>query len=71
MEQYLKIFIDNVYPEFINKYLTTNTLKRLKHVTQFCGCDYTKLYSPLFKYKRYDHSLVVAHMTCHLNNDKK
>ena len=24
------------------------TLERLKDVTQFCGCDYTKLSSPLF-----------------------
>lgn len=71
MDQYLNIFIDNNYPTFIDKYLTTNTLKRLKHVTQFCGCDYTNLYSPLFKYTRFDHSLVVAHMTWHFTHDKK
>lgn len=71
MNQYLNIFIDNDYPEFIDKYLTTNTLTRLKHITQFCGCDYTKLYSPLFKYTRFDHSVVVAHMTWHFTHDKK
>ncbi len=71
MDQYLNIFIDNNYPTFIDKYLTTNTLKRLKHVTQFCGCDYTNLYSPLFKYTRFDHSLVVAHITWHFTHDKK
>ena len=71
MNQYLNIFIDNNYPDFINKYLTTSTLNRLKHITQFCGCDYTNLYSPLFKYTRFDHSLVVAHMTWHFTHDKK
>ncbi len=71
MNQYINIFIDNDYPIFIDKYLTTDTLIRLKHVTQFCGCDYTKLYSPLFKYTRFDHGLVVAHMTWHFTHDKK
>lgn len=71
MDQYINIFIDDDYPAFIDKYLATNTLSRLKHVTQFCGCDYTKLYSPLFKYTRFDHSLVVAHMTWHFTHDKK
>lgn len=71
MEDYLKIFIDREYPSFIDKYLNTSTLSRLKNVTQFCGCDYTKLYHPLFLYTRYDHSLVVAHMTWHFTHDKK
>lgn len=71
MNSYLDLFIDDEYPSFIDKYLTTDTLNRLKYVTQFCGCDYTKLYSPLFKYTRFDHSLVVAHMTWHFTHDKK
>lgn len=71
MEQYINIFVDESYPDFIDKYLTTKTLTRLKYVTQFCGCDYTKMYSPLFLYTRFDHSLVVAHMTWHFTHDKK
>lgn len=71
MKEYLNIFIDKDYPDFIDKYLETKTLKRLKDITQFCGCDYTKLYSPLFTYTRYFHSLVVAHMTWHFTRDKK
>lgn len=71
MNKYLNIFIDDEYPTFLDKYLITDTLKRLKHITQFCGCDYTKLYSPLFTYTRFDHSLVVAHMTWHFTHDKK
>lgn len=71
MEQYLNIFIDEDRPTFLDKYLTTETLKRLKYVTQFCGCDYTKLYSPLFLYTRFDHSLIVAHMVWHFTHDKR
>lgn len=71
MNDYLKIFIDAEYPDFLDKYLKTKTMERLKYITQFCGCDYTKLYSPLFLYTRFDHSLVVAHMTWHFTHDKE
>ncbi len=70
VNNYLSLFIDDDYPYFIDKYLNTKTLNRIKNVTQFCGCDYTKLYSPLFLYTRFDHSLVVAHMTWHFTHDK-
>ena len=71
MDEYLNIFIDEDKPFFLDKYLNTKTLKRLKNVTQFCGCDYTDLYSPRFKYTRYMHSLVIANMTWHFTHDKK
>ena len=71
MKSYIKIFIDKDYPYFLDKYLKVKTLKRLKYITQFCGCDYTKLYSPRFLFTRYDHSLVVAHMVWHFTHDKK
>lgn len=70
MNEYLNIFIDKEYPSFIDKYLNTDTLERIKHISQFCGCDYTKIYSPLFLYTRFNHSLVVAHMTWHFTHDK-
>lgn len=71
MRNYLELFIDKDYPYFLDKYLNTKTLNRLKYVTQFCGCDYTKLYNPLFLYTRFDHSLIVAHMTWHFTHDKE
>lgn len=71
MKDYLNIFINDDYPIFIDKYLKTKTLNRLKYVSQFCGCDYTNLYKPLFFYTRYDHSIVVALMTWHFTHDKK
>lgn len=71
MNEYLNIFIDKEEPSFLDKYLKTKTMERIKHTSQFCGCDYTSLYSPLFFYSRYFHSLVVAHMTWHFTHDKK
>ena len=71
MNDYINIFIDSEYPKFLDKYLNTKTMERIKYVTQFCGCDYTRLYSPLFLYTRFDHSLVVAHMTWHFTHDKE
>ena len=71
MKEYLEIFVDEDYPTFLDDYLKTDTMKRIQHVTQFCGCDYTNLYHPLFYYTRFDHSLVVAHMTWHFTHDKR
>ena len=71
MYKFIKIFEDDIYPDFINKYLETKTLNRIKYVSQFCGCDYTNLYNTKFYYSRYDHSLVVAHMTWHFTHDKE
>ena len=72
MQDYLNIFIDkDEYPSFIDNYLNTKTMVRLKYITQFCGCDYTNIYNPLFFFTRFDHSLVVAHMTWHFTHDKK
>lgn len=36
MNDYINIFIDKEYPTFLDKYLSTKTLTRLKNVTQFC-----------------------------------
>ncbi len=63
--------VDDIYPDFADKYSETETLKRLRHVTQFCGSDYTKIYTIRFLYMRYYHSLVVMHMTWHFTHDKK
>lgn len=71
MDKYLKLFVDNEYPYFIDKYLNTQTMQRIKYVTQFCGSDYTNLYSPSFLYTRYDHSIVVANIVWHFTHDKK
>lgn len=60
MQEYLTLFQDKEYPYFLDKYLETKTLTRIKHVTQFCGCDYTKLYSPKIVPNFYIHVLTIV-----------
>lgn len=71
LEDYINLFIDEEYPKFIDKYLDTDTLNRIKNVGQFCGVDYTKLYNVRFFYSRFSHSLVTAHITWHFTHDKE
>lgn len=68
---YLKIFIDNDFPEFLQKYLYTDTLRMLRNRSQFCGHDYTKLSSPTFFYTRFHHSIIVALINYYFTRDKK
>lgn len=68
---YLKIFIDNDFPEFLQKYLYTDTLRMLRSRSQFCGCDYTKAYNPTFYYTRFHHSIIVALINYYFTHDKK
>lgn len=71
LEDYINIFVDEEYPRFIDKYLNTDTLNRIKNVGFFCGNDYTKLYDIKFFYSRFSHCLVTAHITWHFSHDKK
>lgn len=71
MLNYLNIFLEGDIPDFLIKYLKTKTLNRMKFTTQFCGADYSKLYSPTFLYTRFHHCLISALMTYHFTHDKK
>ncbi|MCI9280820.1 MAG: hypothetical protein HFI49_00975 [Bacilli bacterium] len=68
---YLKIFIENDFPLFLQKYLYTDTMRLLRYRSQFCGCDYTKIYSPILPYTRFNHSIIVALINYHFTHDKK
>ena len=68
--KYFKI-LSNDYPNFIDKYIKTKEMQRLHSIGQFCGCDYTKLYSCKYWYSRLDHSIACALMTWHFTKDKK
>lgn len=71
IKEYFSIVCDNDYPEFINKYIALDELKRLGGIGQFCGCDYTKIHSVKYWYSRLDHSIVCALMAWHFTKDKK
>lgn len=57
--EYNKIFLDDIYPYFLDKYLTTDTLGKLRDVPYLEESGYTK----------YDHSKNTAHMMWHFTHD--
>ncbi len=59
-------------PEFLNKYLTCPSIKRLKKVGYFCGMDYASkdVYNFREYISRFDHSLTVALLVYKLTQDK-
>jgi len=60
-------------PEFLEKYLKSRALVRLKKVGYFCGMDYASkdIYDFSEYISRYDHSLSVALLTYKLTKNKK
>ncbi|MBQ9280129.1 MAG: HD domain-containing protein [Clostridia bacterium] len=70
---YLNQLGNNDRPEFMEKYLETPCLKRLKKVAYFCGMNRASKNVYHFKeyITRYDHSLSVALLTWKLTHDKK
>ena len=59
-------------PEFLNKYLELDIMKRLKDISLLCGMEYASPYAYDFKFyiSRFDHSLNVALITWRLNHCK-
>ena len=60
-------------PSFMEKYLESPSLQRLKNIGYFCGMDFASkdVYQFQEWISRYDHSLTVALMTYKLTGDKK
>lgn len=73
LEQYLDILEYNKKSQFLDKYLQTPSLLRLKNIGYFCGMDYAskEIYSFNEYISRYDHSLTVALLTWHYTKDEK
>lgn len=73
LEQYLDILEYNKKPQFLDKYLQTPSLLRLKNIGYFCGMDYAskEIYSFNEYISRYDHSLTVALLTWNYTKDIK
>jgi len=67
-----KLGICNI-PDFLNKYLKSPSLMRLKNVGYFCGMDFAskEIYNFQEYISRYDHSLSVSLLTYQLTKDKK
>lgn len=73
LQQYLKIVNYETRPEFLNKYLKTPSLLRLKNVGYLCGMDYASKDIYYFDeyVSRYDHSLTVALLTWRYTKSKE
>ena len=72
LECYLKQLDYENKPQFLDKYLKSPSLLRLKKVGYFCGMDYASksVYDFSEYISRYDHSLTVALLTYKLTKDK-
>lgn len=70
IKNYFNVLCNGDYPSFINKYLTTKEMERLKYIGQFCGCDYSGLYNIKYWYSRFDHSVATSLITWNLTKDK-
>ena len=70
-EKYQKLL--GPIPEFLNKYLELDILKRLMDISIFCGMEYgsKKMYEFHAFISRFDHSLNAALITWRLTHDKK
>lgn len=70
---YLDILDYENRPDFLNKYLETPCLVRLKKIGYFCGMDYAS--KDIYRFKeyitRYDHSLTVALLTWKCTKSKE
>ena len=69
-KEYLKLLGE--VPEFLDKYLKTPSILRLKNVGYFCGMDYASkdIYDFSEYISRFDHSLSVSLLTYKLTHDK-
>ena len=67
---YHDILCNKDYPFFIDKYINTDELQRLKYIGTFCGGDYTDICNIKYYYSRLDHSISVALMTWNFTKDK-
>lgn len=73
IQEYFKILCNNNFPEFIYKYLNTETMQRLKGISFFCGIDYNLIPSHNLKYwySICDHSIATALIVWNITKNKK
>lgn len=72
LEYYLKQLNYQNKPAFLQKYLLSPSLNRLKHIGYFCGMDYASknIYNFTEYITRFDHSLTVSLLVYNLTKDK-
>lgn len=59
------------FPDWLNRYINTKEMQRLKYISTSCGTIYSKLYNDRVFYSTLDHSVAVALIIWHFTFDKK
>ena len=59
------------FPDFLQRYIKTPEMQRLKANSISCGCNYTDLFDLKFKYSNLNHSIAVALIVWNFTKDKK
>jgi HD superfamily phosphohydrolase len=59
------------FPEWLNEYINTEQVQRLKYVSMACGKKYTKLFDLKYDFSTLDHSISVALIIWHFTKDRK
>ena len=70
IKDYFKI-LEPDFPEWLNEYINTEQVQRLKYVSMACGKKYTKLFDLKYDFSTLDHSISVALIIWHFTKDRK
>ena len=70
LKQYFKI-LSPEFPEWLNEYIDTSEMQRIKNISMDCGCDYTDLFKKHPWHSNLDHSVGVALIIWNFTHDKK
>ena len=70
IRNYFKILSED-FPSWLNDYINTTEMQRIKYVSMHCGTDYTNLFNIKYWYSNLDHSVGVALILWHFTHNKK
>ena len=70
IQEYLKI-LSKDYPKFLEPYLKTEEMKRLRGISMVSAGEHTKLLETKYFHTRYEHSIGVALIIWNFTKDKK
>lgn len=71
VQEYYKILCKGDYPEWIEEYIDTPEMQRLKGTSLSCGTDHTRIFKNRYWYSNLNHSVGVALVVWNFTHDKK
>lgn len=70
LKEYFKV-LEPDFPEWLNEYISADSMKRIGNISYDCGNDYTDLFPSHPFHSNLDHSVGVALIIYHFTHDKK